>query len=64
VVDSDEENKLKCKIYILYCLVRHTSQKEGVAMKLEDLEIPDKMKVEELAELFANHLNDFYSEKQ
>ena len=54
VVDSDEENKLK---------IRHPIQKGGIVMKIEDLDIPDKMKAEEIAELFEKHLNDFYSTK-
>ena len=32
-------------------------------MKLEDLELPDKMKAEDLAVLFERHLNEFYSSK-
>lgn len=32
-------------------------------MKIEDMELPDKMRAEELAELFEQHLNDFHSTK-
>lgn len=62
-MDSDEENKLKRKYLIDICVVRHTSQKGGMVMKIEDLALPDKMKADELAELFEQHLNDFYSTK-
>ena len=32
-------------------------------MNLEDLDLPDKMKAEDLAVLFDKHLNEFYSTK-
>lgn len=54
-VDSDEENKVK---------MRHISQKGGVMLSLEELEVPAKMKEEEIAELFERHMEEYYSKKQ
>lgn len=45
-------------------LVRHQSQKRGKkALELEDLDLPDKEKSEEIASMFEKHLNEFYSQK-
>lgn len=54
ILDSDDENKNKSiiLIYLHISTVRHQSQKTGIAMKIEDIEIPEKMKEEEIAELF------------
>ena len=51
IVDSDEENLAK---------VRHTWQKTGVPKTLEELDVPDKMREEELAEMFEQHLSEYY----
>ncbi|CAK56828.1 unnamed protein product (macronuclear) [Paramecium tetraurelia] len=55
VVDSDEENKQK---------MRHLSQKGGCVITLEEMEVPTKMKIEEIADLFEKHMEQYYSEKQ
>lgn len=54
VVDSDEENKQK---------MRHLSQKGGCVITLEEMDVSDKMKVEEISELFERHMELYYSDK-
>lgn len=55
IVDSEEEKKQKLK---------HESQNKGCVVALEELEVPERAKADEIAELFERHLELYYSEKQ
>lgn len=43
--------------------MRHLSQKGGCVITLEEMEVPAKMKIEEIADLFEKHMEMYYSEK-
>jgi len=53
VADSDEDNRQK---------MRHVSQ-QSKAISLEEMEVNENMRAEEIAELFERHLEEYYSEK-